>query len=217
MSQNHVYIGVDVGLRRLSVAGVDDRGRFAVHTRTSSHKNYMYNLWDLRKFTDELAWLVINELGYFPSCIVVEQPSGKFRNLKLNYAAGVVIETLCEHWGPYLVELPPATWKKHAIGKGNANKADHMEKAQELGYTGDIEDEADAVCIALAAREITDISWEDPDASTTRQGCSDQGRVHGPTPKARARRGDCEGRTQPRKAPAQLSGQAAKEAEGAGE
>jgi len=76
------------------------------------------------------------------------------------YAAqmyGGLIATMmawCEIRGIPYHGVPPGTWKKHATGKGDANKIDAMFAAELLGFDPEgSEDAADAACLWDYARE----------------------------------------------------------------
>lgn len=104
-----------------------------------------------------------------PGLVVVEQPSGKSPNLELVYATGVIMGAVSQGitatTGHVIrVEtVPPATWKRVAVGRGDIYKPSPTELregaiypvlawAQTLGYTGSSWDEADAWGIADYAR-----------------------------------------------------------------
>jgi Holliday junction resolvasome RuvABC endonuclease subunit len=92
---------------------------------------------------------------YSPACVWVEQPSGRFTNLPLVYATGVVLAGLFESLdGVPVWTIPSGAWKKRSVGVGNATKeqvASFVEK-QRIGFDG--QDEADAICIAMAGRAM---------------------------------------------------------------
>lgn len=153
--------GVDPALRRLSLAVVTDvRGTSAdVYTGEGAAKGVPLAsaLCTLQALALELANKALKH-GQ-PDIIVVEQPSGKFKNLPLYYAAGVVQQALASLGVGFVTTLPPPSWKAASGIGGGANKERIMEWARaELGYTGDIQDEADALGIATAASKLTTIT-----------------------------------------------------------
>jgi Holliday junction resolvasome RuvABC endonuclease subunit len=106
---------------------------------------------------DHLVGFARTMAGYFPPVAVyVEQPVGRTPNPALMMAAGEIATTLRValsgvHTHPVEVFLvTPPTWKRPVVGNGNAGKDACMARAVELGYRGDVQDEADAVCIAEA-------------------------------------------------------------------
>ena len=92
--------------------------------------------------------------GEFPPAVVwVEQPSGRWRNLPLTYAVGVVQAAIFETLGVPVWTIPSSTWKQRTVGVGNATKAQAMAWAERVA-TVDGQDEADAVGIAHAGRAM---------------------------------------------------------------
>ena len=90
-----------------------------------------------------------------PAVCWVEQPSGRFRNLPLTYAVGVVQAALFETLGVPVWTIPSSTWKQRTVGVGNATKAQVMTWAERVA-TVDGQDEADAVGIAHAGRAMVE-------------------------------------------------------------
>lgn len=89
--------------------------------------------------------------GRTPTAIVVEDVNvGAATNAPLAQAVAVVSEALFSFFGCPVLELPIGTWKADSIGNGAAKKPEVMAHAVSLGYAGDCQDEADAVCIAQA-------------------------------------------------------------------
>lgn len=154
------YWGVDVGLRRISIASKGDE-LHVVSAATTPKTKIGQALVDLafetRAAADEL--LVISGV---PTAVVVESPFGRFPNPSLQYAAGVILETLARMFGEAVHALPSTQWKIATVGKGNAKKPEVMEWAKANGYTGESQDEADAVCIAIATERLTEVLSETP-------------------------------------------------------
>jgi Holliday junction resolvasome RuvABC endonuclease subunit len=90
---------------------------------------------------------------YPPSVVWVEQPSGRFRNLALTYAVGVLQAALFETLGVPVWTIPSGAWKRRTVGVGNATKPQVMTWAEHRA-TIDGQDEADAVAIAWAGRAM---------------------------------------------------------------
>jgi Holliday junction resolvasome RuvABC endonuclease subunit len=99
---------------------------------------------------------------YPPSCVWLEQPSGRFRNLQLAYAVGVIAAALYESLGGVPVFMvAPAAWKVRTVGAGNASKAQVAAWVERLGVDVASQDEADAAAIAVAGRAMVRAgSWE---------------------------------------------------------
>ena len=89
---------------------------------------------------------------HYPSLIVVEDANvGAAANKPLIQAVGVVLEAMAYAYTCPVAESPIGTWKKAALGRGNAVKADVWEGALAHGFAPENQDEADAACVAVAA------------------------------------------------------------------
>lgn len=98
---------------------------------------------------------------FCPTCVWVEQPTGKHRNLQLTYAAGVVQAALFEALAVPVWTIPVATWKQRTVGKGNATKAQVAAWVVKQGADFNGQDEADAYAIAAAGRAmVVSRSWD---------------------------------------------------------
>lgn len=89
--------------------------------------------------------------------VFIERPVGKFPKRSLDHATGVIQVAMVHGLKdifPFSVsvfELSPGTWKKAALGKGNAKKHEVIEWAAEhLGSRNYTSDEADALAIGCA-------------------------------------------------------------------
>ena len=71
-----------------------------------------------------------------------------------------VIEAVAMRYGLVALDMPPATIKKFATGKGRASKQEMIEAARRFGYTGSDEHEADTVC-ALKYAEVNMVKGND--------------------------------------------------------
>jgi len=58
----------------------------------------------------------------------------------------------CEHHSIPYIGIPVSTIKKHATGKGNANKEAMIMSAKKAGYFPEDDNEADAICLLLYAQ-----------------------------------------------------------------
>lgn len=94
--------------------------------------------------------------GYDPDVIYIEEPfvPRDRREVPTHLLAyGVTLAALGRIVGqPRIVEIGPASWKAKSMGQGHghAEKPEIMRWAQSIGYTGLIQDEADAIAIATA-------------------------------------------------------------------
>ncbi len=83
-----------------------------------------------------------------------------------------IIEAVCTMHGLPVVDMPPSSIKKWAVGKGNADKAEMTAAAQIMGYMGDDEHEADAVCLLrYAEANIETVKREGEDDGGQDDGC----------------------------------------------
>lgn len=86
-----------------------------------------------------------------PTAVIVENPTIVRTDFRLLTLCGVVMEAIYTAYGCPVLELTVGEWKKEVVGKGNAGKPEVLERARMLGYRGDSQDEADALCMAQAA------------------------------------------------------------------
>lgn len=92
---------------------------------------------------------------YPPAVVWVEQPSGRFPNLPLTYAVGVIQAALFEALEVPVWSVTSGMWKKTALGYGNASKAQVSAwVANDLRLDANSQDEADACAIAWAGRDM---------------------------------------------------------------
>jgi Holliday junction resolvasome RuvABC endonuclease subunit len=153
--------GVDVAVSHLAFAfaSLDDR---RVHvesliTRTTEREGARLGLLDrqVRIYARQRAG------GRQPACVWVEQASGARVNPQLCYSVGVIQAALFEALACPVWTIPSGTWKKRALGWGNATKPQVAQYVTDSGYRFDGQDEADAICIAVAGRAMFQArSWE---------------------------------------------------------
>lgn len=90
-----------------------------------------------------------------PQFVLVEQPFGKHVHPESYFMVGVVLAAVAEAVGDRVPvgTCSPPEWKKLALGagRGGADKEQVLVWARAAGYTGGLQDEADAVAIATAA------------------------------------------------------------------
>lgn len=88
----------------------------------------------------------------WPTAVVVEMPLIVRPDFRLLGSTAVTMEVIQACRDCPVLELPTTSWKLDVLGHGNASKDEIAAFAERLGYTGTSQDEADAVCIAHAAR-----------------------------------------------------------------
>lgn len=91
-----------------------------------------------------------------PAVCWVEQPSGRWRNLTLVYAVGVVQAAIFETLGVPVWTIPSSTWKARTVGVGNASKEQVAAWVLAQGADFNGQDEADAFAIAHAGRAMVE-------------------------------------------------------------
>lgn len=125
-----------------------------------------YGVWDLRTRRDESMGMKlirlkakVRELHDITEFNVVayERPAGRHTASVIHEAKLIaVIEEWCEHEGIHYRSYSATEIKKFATGKGTAGKPLMIKAAKEkLGYTGNNDNEADALWILqLAKRDL---------------------------------------------------------------
>src|SRR5947209_2101060 len=108
--------GVDPAVSRLAVAfaPVDGGQVRAVTLRTDSEAREGQRLGWLDRQIRIVARQWASEFP--PACVWVEQPSGRFRNLALVYATGVIQAALFETLACPVWTVPSSTWKQRSVG-----------------------------------------------------------------------------------------------------
>jgi Holliday junction resolvasome RuvABC endonuclease subunit len=146
--------GIDPALSRVAFAFADmDSERVDVETLvTANEKAEGERLGLLDRQVRTYATMRAPELP--PTVCWVEQPSGRFRNLPLTYAVGVIQAALYETLGVPVWTIPSSTWKARTIGVGNATKAQVAAWVLAQGADFNGQDEADAYAIAVAGRAM---------------------------------------------------------------
>lgn len=156
----HVW-GVDVAMANLAFAFADTNSDHVdvetLITRTTEREGARLGLLDrqVRIYARQAAG------RYPPACAWVEQPSGRFPNPQLMYAAGVIQAALFETLACPVWSIPSGRWKRATVGVGNATKAQVRAWADARRFCVNDQDEADAICIAVAGRAmLLARSWE---------------------------------------------------------
>lgn len=160
MSAGFVW-GVDPGLSRIAFAFADcDSDSIEVSTlitHTVEREGARLGLLDrqLRIFARQWAET------YPPEVAWIEQPSGRWANLGLTYAVGVMQAALFETLAVPVWTIPSSTWKARTTGRGNATKPQIAAWVERRGWAFDGQDEADAIGVAAAGRAMLGAgSWE---------------------------------------------------------
>lgn len=146
-----VVWGIDVGTKRIAFGTTNGRSESVEIARGKGGER----LYDARTKT----WHMARELAADepPLCVFMEAPAGNPRpHPSLIQMCGVATEAIYAalanvYRHPVTVfEIPVASWKKLALGRGNATKGDVMEWAEAAGLRPANQDEADALAIAQA-------------------------------------------------------------------
>lgn len=153
--------GVDVAVSHLSIGFYPVDGSTSPQVRslttgTDTREGERLGLLDrqLRIWARQLA-------AEFPPYVVnVEQPSGRFRAPALVYACGVVQAALFETLSVPVWTVPSGRWKRATVGPGNATKEQVRAYVDAQGWPVDSQDEADALCIAVAGARMLEQGWE---------------------------------------------------------
>ena len=106
----------------------------------------------IRRAVRQVDWLVARRIGGRSSAILVEDARvGPGSNKELIQAVGVTLEALAYENTCPILEIPIGTWKREAVGRGNATKEECWGAAVAVGGRPANQDEADAICVAVAA------------------------------------------------------------------
>lgn len=148
--------GVDPSTLRVAVAAVRPwkEGQAPVTWATLSLQQLDRGARRLRMAHDELAsWFAHWVECYPPGFVLVEQPFGRNVHPQSYFMVGVVLAALASVVNCPVDVCSPPEWKKLGLGagRGGAEKFEILDWARDAGYTGSLQDEADAVGIATAA------------------------------------------------------------------
>jgi Holliday junction resolvasome RuvABC endonuclease subunit len=143
-------IGAAASGRRLAVRQVDVSGAATADT-----------LRRLRLFTYECALELMADCP--PVCVYIEQPSGRFHNLSLVYATGVIMEAIsaaADRIYPYdlsITVIPRTEWCKEILNNALAPKEDVDQwLRRDMGFVTPNLDQAEACAIAIAGWRMTE-------------------------------------------------------------
>ncbi len=153
--------GVDPAISHISVAFADTKSEGievrSLLTRTEEREGARLGLLDRQVRIAASQWADM----FPPACVWVEQASGKFQKPQFLYAIGVIQAALFETLACPVWTIPSSTWKHRTLGYGNASKIQVLAWTDQFGFPSLSQDEADAVCIALAGRSmLLSGSWD---------------------------------------------------------
>lgn len=149
-----IAVGVDISTKKIAVAGVREKGSLV--TRALALDPSMRGARRLVA-ARTVAHAALGEHAKEAAIIVVENPMHARPNMGTLGIAFVVIEaaqSACP--GAVVMDCPPSVWKKQILGHGRADKSDALAFAHSLGYSGDDDDIADALCLA----QLGWVRWE---------------------------------------------------------
>lgn len=140
-------IGLDLSLTATGIA--TDTGTSTITTPKLDGMERLDRLRSLIRVAAQDAHLVIIE-GY---AYGAGRSGGTTHSHALGELGGVIRLDLYDRGIPH-VDIPPATLKKYATGKGNASKAEILAAAiRRLGYPGADHNEADAMWLHAIGRD----------------------------------------------------------------
>lgn len=146
------FVGIDPASGTTGLAAISETGALK-HQAVHLNGDLPDRLVNLR--TIARRWLAsIAEEGAW--CCVVERPSTVHGGASLFASYGVLIEAARSSLACPVIVLGTGEWKRHACGNGAAKKPDVMAMAVGLGYEGGLQDVADALGCAVAARVLTE-------------------------------------------------------------
>lgn len=154
--------GIDPSSKRIALAVVEGDGSFAVSSRPLPSGEG----WREMRFADSYAEQVDLFKAAFadgrPSIIFIEEPfvprdrrQVPTHLLMYGVTLAALGEVIAASQTP-LVELTASQWKARALGQGNghAPKEAVLRWAQQIGYEGRVQDEADAIGIAIGGAHL---------------------------------------------------------------
>lgn len=144
-----MIVGCDPSTKRCALADTTGRvGSILLYSKEENGRRLALSYTQIKTFALQFC----GPNG--PDYIVVERPSGEHRNPPLVEMCGVTRAALFAAWQAPVFLMAPSQWKKAIIGNGNASKDAYCEWAKDQGYTFSNDDEAAAICIALAADKL---------------------------------------------------------------
>lgn len=138
-------LGVDVSTKLLAFGAVSSEGDCKWWSLPVGGADTAQRLTSAHRVIMGAAFAVPH-----PTVVVVEDPKVTAHCFALIAMAGVAMAALHARLGAPTMEIQVTKWKKEIVGHGHASKDQVFVHAVSLGYTGNLQDEADAVCIAAA-------------------------------------------------------------------
>ena len=172
MNRNGLFVGVDPGTKdkNLGFALVNEQGELvycdAVRpidypTPPAPPDKWAEHLWTLQ-CRISYVMSMINKFSFSDIVLagIEDQWFGKNPQVTMTLSKqwGVVFGIL-SRYGIYSIRIQPTQGKKALTGSGRATKEQMVQFAQQMGMSGDNDNVADAIGIALAARAIYK-EWE---------------------------------------------------------
>jgi len=167
ITQNGLFIGIDPGTkkRNLGFAAVDERGQLVCSYEvkhlsmaipgTAPDDGVSSKLWSLHsRISYHMGILGRMHPGKVLLAGIEDQWVGKNSQVALTLSKqwGVIFGSLAAY-DVYSIRIQPTQAKKALTGYGRADKEKMVEFAQQIGMDGDNDNVADAIGIALAARQ----------------------------------------------------------------
>jgi len=151
-------VGLDLSLTATGIAVLDDRDGIRVSAVGSKGAKDATIAQRVARL-DDLERAIINRLGNDVDLVVIEAPSfGQMRQSGEHLRAGLWwrLVSLIENTIAPVAEVPPATLKKYATGKGNATKDAVLLATARRFPTVDVttNDEADALWLCAAGAQV---------------------------------------------------------------
>jgi hypothetical protein len=151
---NLLYIGVDVATTKLAFASINSTGELSdrVIQLVAGVRGARRDMGAAIATRRLLAPVDAMGNGTI-ACIGVEVPVGQGTELP---GLGRVVAAAAQEAVPAatVFHVNVGTWKKSTVGAGNATKDMVARHAAELGYVGDDQDVADALCVAEHVRGL---------------------------------------------------------------
>ena len=147
------YLGLDPSSRAVGLAAIHETGELHHHLLTAPGNvvadRFVWLRREIRQWITPFA-----DTGVM--CAVIEDPAMHLAGSTLRASLGVVLEAVRSILPNTAIHVLKSTEiKRHALGNGAGKKRDLMTGARLLGYDGDSQDVADAICCADAARVLT--------------------------------------------------------------